>query len=431
MVSGINGNSGLYGYQSALNQIRLAQIMNSKGNETSQSVAKTVTKQSESLNKRLSGSMNYVTQFSSAMTDLMSSANSLRNTNSASIVSKLTLDSSDTSILTAENRYRLNSKTSYEIEISQLATAQTNLSDGVSSSSYGSDVSMELLTSKGITDISVSATDEKGNQKTNLQVLSETAKKINGADTGLKATVLTENGISRLKIESTQTGENGRFSVSGDFADQNGMSNITQSGQNASYTVTQNGISKSYTSENNQATLDFGNINITMKKEGKATLTVGTDPDQYVSAMEKLVNSYNNVVSLLNKNTDRGDGAARQLSKLGRVMGSLQTMELLGLSKDKDGMISLDKTKLADNLKDHTDLTKDLISGSFGLAQKAFNSAQSGLNTSISSMISNDLKDAEYERLTSPVNFMSSYSRSGAYNMMNYYASGLLYSMMI
>lgn len=42
------------------------------------------------------------------------------------------------------------------------------------------------------------------------------------------------------------------------------------------------------------------------------------------------------------------------------------------------------------------------------------------------SLINNDLKTAEEENMTNEFNFMNMFARSGAYNMNNYYALGLM-----
>lgn len=149
------------------------------------------------------------------------------------------------------------------------------------------------------------------------------------------------------------------------------------------------------------------------------------------SAMEEFVSSYNQAHSLLQDNVDRGSGTSRQLNRLESVLGPEQHQEMLGLSVNKDGSLTLDKEKLETSLNDEPDLTTDLISGSNGLAQRAFSSSVSSLSTPVGSLIGNDLAEYEYENAMSPTNYMSAFSRTGAHNLSNYYTLGLLLNMTV
>lgn len=425
MISGINGYSGIYGYQAMLNQYKLSQAMQSRGSSFRpiQPVSPVFSNKDT-----LTDSISYLKNYSSSMSDLMNSANALRGSNKAGVANQLSVSSSDQTVMDASNRFKLTSPTTYEVNVSQLAKAQTNTSDAVSSSAKATgDISMQITGNGGNINVQVSSLDANGKQKSNSQMLSEAAAQVNKAGAGVKASVITKDGKSSLQLESVKTGSENSFNVSGSFAQNGGMSNVTQAAQNASYTVTENGATKSYTSATNNIRLGTGKIDATLKKEGTATLTVGQDPQQTVSAMEKFVASYNNTVNLLSKNTDKGSGTVRQLEKLqSYVPGSKEGMDRMGLSFNKDGTLSLDKTKLSKNLAEDPSLTKDLISGASGLAQRAFSTAQSASTSTVGSLIGNSLASAQYSQATDSINMMSSFSRSGAYNMMNLYASGML-----
>lgn len=427
MLSKMGGINSIYGYQSSVNQMKLAQIVK-KSTQEDNSASRQVSK-SRTDNQFIKESLSYVSDYSSAMTNLMSSANSLRGNNGGSAVNQLEASSSDTSVLSAQKNYKLRNAGSYDINVTQLAAAQTNVSNAVKSAgTASSDINMEINSGKGSVSIAVSSTDSNGIQKSNSQMLSETAKAINEAGIGVKASIVTKDGSSSLQLTADKTGEKGKFEVKGDYAEKNGLSNVSQQAQNANYSVTKNGVTSSYSSESNNVSLELGKIDINLKNTGSSTVTVGTDTNKMVSAMEDLVASYNQAVKLITKNSDRGSGNNRQLSKLSRVLGSSQEQELLGLKKAKDGTITLDKSKLESNLKTQPGLTKDAISGPFSLAQRAFNSAQTGLSSSVESLIKNDLKEAENSYASSPVNIFNSLSRSGSYNMMNYFTVGTLFN---
>lgn len=434
MIPGIN--NGFYSYQASLNQLRLSQaLQNRYSGSNSVSAVKKVNPVTNRTNTSttLTSAVTYVNEYTSSMIDLMSSANALRNTNSQSVVNQVTAKSSDSSVLEASARYKLTSPASYEVNVSQLATGQVNQTENVAAAAEAAgNISFSIAGSKGSAEISVSAAYNNGSAKTNLQQLNDTAKAVNAANVGVRATVVTEDGKSSLKLTSAETGtQKGSFQVTGEYADKAGLSQAKQDAQNAVYTVSEKGISREYTSGSNQVSLGYGKIDVTLKKEGSASITTEPDTDKITKAMSDLVDSYNETVKLLNDNADRGSGNIMQLKRLAVALGSRQGMERMGLSNNKDGTISLDKEKLTKNLKESPSLTKDLISGSSGFAQRAFSAAQSGLNSSVSSVIQNDLQAYSYEQSTSPINFMNSFARSGIYNMSNYNYMGMFINMYI
>lgn len=428
MISGIN--NGFYSYQASLNQLRLTQMLQnrysglnavnpvSKANPVTSGANRSTT---------LSSAANYINQYTSSMTDLMSSANALRGGNSQSAVNQVTAKSSDASVLEASARYKLTSPASYEVNVSQLAAEQVSQTEGVTAGASASgDISFTIAGNKGSKEISVSAAYSNGSAKTNLQQLNDTAKAVNAANVGVTATVVTEDGKSSLKLTSAETGtRDGSFSVTGGYADASGLSKATQEAQDAVYTVSENGTSKEYTSGSNKVSIGYGKFDVTLKKEGTASITTGADSDKITKAMSDFVDSYNETVNLLSSNADRGSGNIMQLKRLATALGSEQGMERMGLSFNKDGTLTLDKEKLTKNLEESPSLTKDLISGSSGLAQRTFSAAQSGLNSSVSSVIQSDLQNYSYEQSTSSINFMNSFARSGVYNMANYNYMGM------
>ena len=434
MISGINGMNNMYGSQSVYNQYRLNQIFQNRYSSSAVSPVSKIPSFNTS-GSGLSSSLTYLKNYSSTMADVMSSANTLRSGNATSAANKLSAFSSDNSVMEASSRYRPFSETSYEVNVSQLATNQVNTSEALSSTAKAdADINMQLQIGDKNVSVNVIATGADGTKKTNSQMLSEAAKQINASDSGLKASVVTKDGKSSLQVESKTTGTGNSFIVSGSFSEagKGGMSNVTQSAQNAKYTYTENGVAKSGTSESNKVSLGYGGVEATLKKTGSATVTVGQDPSKLVSGMEDLVKSYNSAVTLLSKNADRGSGNTAQLNRLRQsITGTEEHMERLGLSVNKDGTLSLDKQTLTKSLEEDPKLTKDLISGSFGIGQKAFQSAQSAMSASAESLIRNDLAAETYEQANSPLSYMNYYNRSGAYTMMNYYATGMMFNTMV
>lgn len=151
--------------------------------------------------------------------------------------------------------------------------------------------------------------------------------------------------------------------------------------------------------------------------------------ENIAASMEKLVTSYNKTYSLLSENQNRGAGTSGQLQKLGSVVSdSRQSLDKLGISVQTDGTLSLNKGKLLENVQKDPEITKDLIGGAFGLAQRAYTSAQKGLSTPASSLIKNDIAKQQQNTVTSPTSFMNTYTRTGAQNMNSYYATGMMFN---
>ena len=431
MISGISGgyygNNSIYNYQSSLNQLKFAQAIQkySKTSSTSNS--------NNSVNSALanSGTSSFLQSYQSTMTNLMSAANTLRDVNSAGAVNQLSVSSSDKDIVSVKNNYTLRSQGSYEIDVKQLAKKQVNISDALDSRAAAtSDISMNITSAQvGSASINISAIDSNGNQKTNRQMLADAAEEINNSGLAVRASVVQENGKSSLKIESLREGELNSFEVSGDFADRGGMSNVTQAAQNAEYSVTENGITTNYSQQTNEVSLQNGNITANLKKEGNVTVSVGVDNNKIVSAMENLVKSYNNAISLLGSNSDRGTGVSNQLDRLTSALGSNQSLEYMGLSIDKNGSLVLDKEKLLQNLENDPEYTKDLLSGSFGIAQSLYSRSENALNTSVNSLVNTDIKTAQQQSWNDPISYLNNFVRSGAYNAMNYYAVGMMVDM--
>ena len=104
--------------------------------------------------------------------------------------------------------------------------------------------------------------------------------------------------------------------------------------------------------------------------------------------------------------------------------------EKLGITVNKDATLKFDKDVFAKNMKENPSLTKDLIAGAAGIADKAFNKASSGLRVNSGSLINGDLSDMQSESFTNPYNVFSMYSRSGVYSLNNYAAVGMMFNLL-
>ena len=422
-----NFSNSYFNSTNALNQLKLQQALDKLDKKTSSSSSNTAT---SSLSSNAS---TFLRNYDSAMSDLMSAANSLRDVNSSGVSNSLTVNSSDSDVLTASKNYTLRKPESFDVSVQQLAAAQQNVSTAVTSNAKATeDANFSIVTNKGTANINVSSVNEYGVQKTNRQLLNDVAKEINRQSVGVKASVeTTKDGKSVLKLTSKETGTDNSFIVNGEFAKNNGLSEATTAAQNAQYSVTDsNGFTEEFTSSSNNVSLDYGKASMTLKSVGDATVSVGVDNKNIADAVENLVDKFNKALSVVSSNADRGSGVKNQLSQMLSGPAPEKSLKLIGITKNADGSLSLNKDTLLEKLDEDPELIKDIISGNHGLAQGAYRSAESGMSRSANSLISKDLKQMQQETSMDTLSLMSRFANSGAYNLSNYYTAGLLMNML-
>ncbi len=422
-----NFSNSYFNSTNALNQLKLQQALDKLDKKSSSS--------SNSATSSLSSNAStFLRNYDSAMSDLMSAANSLRDVNSSGVSNSLTVNSSDSDVLTASKNYTLRKPESFDVSVQQLAAAQQNVSTAVTSNAKATeDANFSIVTNKGTANINVSSVNEYGVQKTNRQLLNDVAKEINRQSVGVKASVeTTKDGKSVLKLTSKETGTDNSFIVNGEFAKNNGLSEATTAAQNAQYSVTDsNGFTEEFTSSSNNVSLDYGKASMTLKSVGDATVSVGVDNKNIADAVENLVDKFNKALSVVSSNADRGSGVKNQLSQMLSGPAPEKSLKLIGITKNADGSLSLNKDTLLEKLDEDPELIKDIISGNHGLAQGAYRSAESGMSRSANSLISKDLKQMQQETSMDTLSLMSRFANSGAYNLSNYYTAGLLMNMLV
>ena len=432
-INGISGNSSAYyNYNNSISQLMLQKELYKSQASSTNYYDKKYTNLAKS---SYADSQNFIKKYNTAMSDLLQSANSLKTSNSSSVLNDKTAVSSDADILTASRKYSWDkSQDSYSLNVKQIASAQTNTSSEVKGSDLAaSDANFSINTGSGAINVSVSGKTAQGDQKTNKQLFSDIAKQINSnKEAGVTASVIEKDGKVSLQISGSKTGESNSFGVSGDFSAVAGLDTETKSAQNAVYTVKQNnGQEQEFTSASNNITLGNGKISASLKKAGSADIIMGVDKTKVASSVEDLVSKYNSALKVLNDNVDRGSGVARQLGSMLHGPASEEKLNLIGISTNKDGTLKLDKDKLAASLEKDPKLSTDIIGGSFGVAQGMFADARSGLTTPSSSLINNDMQKTQQNVMNDPFQFTSMFSRRGAFNMMNYNTVGMMFNMLV
>ena len=424
-IGGIGSSlNNMYGITNSYNDYRLQSALAKHGlSKTGSTSGGTSTGSSVG-----SGSVDFLKQYNTAMSDLLSSANSLMATNSSGVMGNLSVTSSDTDIADASINYRPREAKTFTVDVQQLAQAQQNNSNAIQGGQLASqnmDLKIESAQGRSI-NVNVSATYDDGTAKTNRQMLKEAASQINSANGNMRAKVIEEDGKVSLQISGKETGQHNSFTVSGDLGPAQGLDQVAVNAQNAEYTVTENGRTTSHASDTNSIGLDLGRIGVQLKDTGSVQISTAPDDKKIISAVEDLVKSYNSAIELLSANSGRGSGVERQLRNMLMGIAPERSLDLIGITTNKDGTLKVNTETLAEQLKKDPTLTRDIISGSNGMAARAYGKASGGLEANSVSLINNDLKSAEIDNMTNEYNFMNMFARSGAYNLNNYYALGLM-----
>lgn len=428
-ISGINGISrSYYTYQSDMNQIRLQQAL--RNNTRYQQTIQPVDKINSSYNK---SSMDFLKEYNSTMSDLMQSSNALRQSNNSGVLNQMTVSSSDQSVAEATQKYKVRNSKEITVDVAQIAAAQENASSGIKASDIATE-SMDFSVTDGTgnsVSVQVNMLKDDGTGKTNREMLKEAAAQINQANTGVKAVVVEKDGVSNIQLQGKETGARNSFEVSGDMGAAQGLENVSKSAQDAVYSVTEGNTTREYQSASNSVSVDYARIGLNLKSAGKTTIAAQPDTKKVVSAVDDLVGSYNQALKVLNDNADRGSGVMNQLRSMVNGLSSEQTLGKLGITTKKDGTLVLDKSVLEKNLKENPEFTKEVLGGNYSVAQTGFQKASSAMRANAASLISNDLKELEQDVISDPFNFMNMYSRTGAYNMSNYNALGLMMNYLV
>ena len=257
---GANGINNYMNTTNSLNQLKLQQALDKLDSKNK------VTGNTSS-NSLSSSASTFLRNYNSGMSDLMASANSLRDVNKAGVSNELTVNSSDTDVLTATKNYTLRKEESFDVSVQQLAAAQQNVSQAVTSNQKATEnAELSIVTNKGTTNINVSSVNANGVQKTNHQMLNDIAKEINRQNVGVRASVTSKDGKSTLQLTAKETGTDNSFVVNGKFAQDNGLDKAETEAQNAKYSVTDSsGDTQDFTSNSNKVSLDYGKASMTRK----------------------------------------------------------------------------------------------------------------------------------------------------------------------
>lgn len=276
------------------------------------------------------------------------------------VFSKKIAQSSNESVVTAE--YIGNDDdsevTGFEIQVNQLASAQTNLGNYLTNDRLDVEpgtYSFDLNTNTSSYEFQFSVTPSD----TNISLLQKLAKLVNNAGIGLNASLESNDiGQSALKISSRQTGiapdEEYLFQIlpvadptSINAMNTLGINHVDTEARNSSFILN----NAEYASYSNTFTID-NNFDITLHgitESGKAAM-VGfkTNADAIADNVTRLVDAYNNVIRIGHTYDD-----SRSANRLVRDFSSCareyrNELEAIGLSIDSESYIQIDRSLLTD-----------------------------------------------------------------------------------
>jgi flagellar hook-associated protein 2 len=326
--------------------------------------------------------------------------------------------SSDTNTLALLSAATTATAGSHTITVQQLAQTSTAVSNAVAA---GDALSGSLTLHIGSGSSQTISVDPSN------ATLAGLAATINQAGIGVSASIVTDSSGSRLALTSQTGGTAGQITIDSTSLNDDTTSaalslSSAQNGQDAQLTV--DGIQ--ITSGSN--TISNAIPGVTMQLLGKSTspvqVEIDNDTSSVTTALSTLVKDYNAVVSALTAQEGKdSSGNAEPLygspiiSQLQQVLAdvlntpsatSLTSMTQIGLSLNSDGTLSLDTDQLTSALNDNYSGVQTFFqsASSFGLnvqqainnagagsatgllrqAQKANNTAETNLNSTISTM---------------------------------------------
>ena len=253
--------------------------------------------------------------------------------------------------------------------------------------------------------------------------LTGVAAKINGANLGLTATIVTDTGGARLTIKG-QSGAANAFTIAGADDDANavgmsladlsvgaGATGTTVGTPAADAMLTLDGAS--FRRATNAVTDLIPGVRLDLKDLGTATLGTSAPTSALGQAVSDFVATYNELHAMLKEQTDPVSGALRSdpaATALQRTLAALTTMPLaanatgprtladLGVRTNRDGTLSVDSAQLTKTLASHPAAVEAMFADGTGASNGGLSAALSAVAARASDRIYGF--DAETTRYT-------------------------------
>ena len=361
-----------------------------------------ITNQTNLDNNKMAG----LTALQTALTGVQSALNELTSSNTYSTYNATLSNTSLGTISTLPDA----SPGTYNLNVTQLATAQKSVSAAQSSTATVGTGTLNITVGGKTVNVSVGASD----------TLSAIASNINNASSnpGVTATIVSGVNGNQLVLTSKSTGTANAFSVSAGSGSSSGITTLantlnTPSSAATNAQLTIDGISVSSATNSVSGALTGVTVNLTAT--GSSQLTVAQSSTPISTAVNDFVSAYNtyaNTVSQLQSYNSTtkvsgvllGDATLSSVqSQISSVLGShvsnssLGSLANLGITRNADGTLALNSTTLANTLSSNPSSVQQLFTGTNGIATRlsslvtGFNSSSGALQSRINNLNS-DLK---------------------------------------
>ena len=261
----------------------------------------------------------------------------------------------------------------YNIKVTQLAQAQTTVLGGAGGAGGIALAKDQAMGAAGTIKLKMGAV-EKDISVSGSDTLTKIATKINEAEMGIQASVVTDvDGKERLMLRSKETGTDKAFEVNLSAAPAVLGQNTTQNAKNAK--VELNGLVVESSSNTFANTIPGMSFTVSEVTSTAATLNVKADTEAMKKNIQEFVDTYNELNDLLTKSTKsvrtadgkldpsvqkegvgtlQGDSATVSLQNSLRMLtqgisgstGGLTRLAEIGIQMQEGGKLSTDTTKL-------------------------------------------------------------------------------------
>jgi flagellar hook-associated protein 2 len=316
-----------------------------------------------------------VTQLYSQISNLSETAQKLKLTDMYSVFNDRTAQSSDSNVLTgaafdAFSQESGATEATYTIAVTQLAQAQENVGIALSTTEVS-----PVNEGTNTFNININGHDQEliievQAGDTNETVFRKIETAINEAGIGVTADVITgsSEGTQQLTIRNNTTGQENTFSISdvdGNVVAETGLGVVSTDAQDAVYSVD----GTDYVSGNNNNYLDGGLVEVALRGEGEATLTVAPDQGKVEEAISNFISGLNEFTDFFENNEAYiKDDALSTVHTF--VADHKQELESLGISEGEDGRLIVDNSKLSEAVSQNLSDIKRTFGGFDGLGEQ-------------------------------------------------------------
>lgn len=294
---------------------------------------------------------------------------------------------------------------SYNINVTQLATAQKSVSAAQSSSATVGTGSLDITVGGKSMNVSVGASD----------TLSAIASSINNAsdNPGVTATIVAGTNGNQLVLTSKSTGTANAFTVSAGSGSSSGVTSLasalnTPSSAASDAQLTIDGIA--VTSASNSVSGALTGVTLNLTATGSSQLTIAQSTTPISTAVNDFVSAYNTYATTVNQlssydSTSKvagvllGDATLSSVqSQISAVIGSnvsassIGNLASLGITRNADGTLALNSTTLNNALSSDPSSVQQLFTGTSGVATRLsslvtnFNSSTGVLQSRINNL---------------------------------------------